>query len=454
MKNLFYVFIVILVASGSCGTKDGQWQSLIGKDMSNWIRLNGNATYEIKKGELVGTAVHNTTISFLCTKETYDNFILEYDAWIDPNLNSGVQIRSESRPDYKNGIVYGYQVDLDPSSRAWSGGICDESRRQWICPLDRNPEAKKAFKKGEWNHFRVEAVGNSIRTWLNDVPCIDLVDDMTPSGFIGIQVRATGKDSASAGKQVKLKNMRILTRDLEKYVTPYEPVIPQDNFLNNTLSEREINDGWKLLWDGKTTNGWRGAKLNTFPEKGWVIKDGILTVLDSGGGESSFGGDIVTIDKYKNFELIVDFLYNQSANSGIKYFVNTELNKGEGSAIGCEYQILSISMAPGSTRTGTPGKNSMAGLYDLIPPVKIPANGPGMWNRAMIVVKGNHVEHWLNNQMTVEYERGNEKWRELVSKSKFNVWPDFGEATEGNILLQDHGGLVSFRNIKIREIKD
>jgi hypothetical protein len=453
MKNMFYVFTVFFIALVSCKTKGGQWENLIKKDLSNWTQVNGNATYEVKNKELVGTAVPNTSISFLCTKENFGDFILEYDAWIDTQLNSGVQIRSESRSGYKNGMVYGYQVDLDPSKRAWSGGICDESRRQWIYPLEINPEAKKVFKNNEWNHFRVEAVGNSIRTWLNGFPCADLIDDLTPSGFIGLQVRVTGKDSAAVGKQVKWKNMRIMTRNLDKYVTPYAPVIPQVSYLNNTLTEREVRDGWKLLWDGKTANGWRGAKLNTFPAKGWEIKDGVFIVLASGGGESAFGGDIVTIDKYKNFELMVDFLYMPKTNSGIKYFVDTELNKGEGSAIGCEYQILDISQDPGS-KPGAPSKNAMAGLYDLIPPKIIPTNGPGNWNRARIIVKGNHVEHWLNSQMTVEYERGNEKWRELVSKSKFKIWPKFGEASEGNILLQDHGGLVSFRNIKIREIKD
>jgi hypothetical protein len=161
----------------------------------------------------------------------------------------------------------------------------------------------------------------------------------------------------------------------------------------------------------------------------------------------------VTIDKYKNFELIVDFLYTPKTNSGIKYFVDTELNKAEGSAIGCEYQIMDIRTDSGS-KPGAPNKNSMAALYDLIPPKSIPTNGPGVWNRAMIIVKGNHVEHWLNNQLTVEYLRGDDKWRELVATSKFKVWPKFGEGSEGNILLQDHGGLVSFRNIKIREIKE
>ena len=453
MKNLIYVISALLIVIISCKPKDGQWESLIGRDLSNWEVLNGNATFAVKDGEIIGTAVPNTSISFLCTKEQYGDFILEYDAWIDPHLNSGVQIRSESSPDYKNGRVYGYQVDLDPSAREWSGGIVDESRRQWIYPLEINTEGKMAFKKNEWNHFRVEAIGNSIRTWLNGVPCADLIDDMTPSGFIGLQVRVTGEDTESVGKQVKWKNLRIMTRDLDKYITPYAPEIPQVSYLNNILTEREVRDGWKLLWDGKTTNGWRGAKLNTFPAKGWEIKDGVLTVAESGGGESAFGGDIVTVDKYKNFQLIIDFLYTAKTNSGIKYLVDTELNKGEGSAIGCEYQILDISQDKGS-KPGTPGKNSMAGLYDLIPPRIIPTNGPGNWNRAMIIVNGTHVEHWLNNQKTIEYERGTEEWRSLVANSKFKVWPNFGEATEGNILLQDHGGLVSFRNIKIREIKD
>lgn len=220
----------------------------------------------------------------------------------------------------------------------------------------------------------------------------------------------------------------------------------------NTVTAREARDGWKLLWDGKTTAGWRGAKLDRFPASGWEIRDGLLTVLDGEGRESAAGGDIVSASEYANFELIVEFNISKGANSGVKYFVDTELNKGEGSAIGCEFQILDDAVHP-DAKAGMNGNRKLAGLYDLIPPRNVRFNGVDEWNRARIVVKGPHVEHWLNGFKTVEYERGTQMWRALVDHSKYTAWPSFGEAPKGHILLQDHGNRVSFRSIKIKEIR-
>lgn len=455
MKKLIFGFIGLLMVLSSCKTKDGPWENLIKKDLGNWKQINGPAHYEVKDGVIIGTAATSdpSDDSFLCSKANYGDFILEFDTWLDPQMNSGVNIRSESRPDYLDAQVYGYQFELDPSPRAWTGGIYDESRRSWLYTLDINPPAKKAFKNGEWNHCRIEAIGNSIRTWVNGISCADLVDDMTPTGFIGLQVHGIGNDSSKIGIQVKWKNIRIMTKNLDQYATPYQPVIPQCSYLKNTLSDREIKEGWKLLWDGKTTEGWHGAKLTTFPSEGWEINDGVLIVMETGGAESASAGDIVTVDKYKNFELIVDFKYTTGANSGIKYFVDTNLNKGEGSSIGCEYQILDDRHHP-DAHEGINGNRTLAGLYDLIPPLPKRDNGADKWNRATIIVKGNHVEHWLNGQKTVEYERGNDAWRALVATSKYKIWPNFGEASEGNILLQEHGFKVSFKDVKIRELKD
>jgi hypothetical protein len=356
--------------------------------------------------------------------------------WVDPTVNSGVQIRSESRPDYRDGVVHGYQVEIDPSPRAWSGGIYDEQRRGWLQNPKDDPAAQKAFKVGEWNRYRVEADGDRIRTWVNGVPVSDLTDGVTRSGFIGFQVH----QAKEAGLTVKWRSVRI--QELPRAQTGLSP---------NTLTEQERTDGWKLLWDGRTSWGWRSAKGQEFPKDGWEIKDGVLSVVETGGAESRAGGDIVTTASYPAFELKAEFRLTPGANSGIKYYVDTDLNKGEGSAIGLEFQLLDDARHP-DAKLGRDGNRTLASLYDLIPAAAGKREKPiGEWNEARIVSDGRHVEHWLNGAKVLEYERGSEAFRRLVAQSKYKVWPAFGEKPSGAILLQDHGNRVSFRNVKIRE---
>ena len=227
----------------------------------------------------------------------------------------------------------------------------------------------------------------------------------------------------------------------------------------NTLTPLEKEAGWVLLWDGETKNGWRSVHAENFPAKGWEIKDGILSVLSSGGAESRNGGDIITTKEYSNFELMVDFRITRGANSGIKYFVDPDLLKGKGSAIGLEFQILDDYIHP-DAKKGTAGNRTMGSLYDLIPAVNLSDPDtiqkivfpPGSWNTAKIIVQGNEVEHWLNGLKVVEYNRGTEVFAALVARSKYAKWPNFGRWQKGPILLQDHGDLVSFRNIKIRDL--
>jgi hypothetical protein len=287
--------------------------------------------------------------------------------------------------------------------------------------------------------------------------CANLIDNETSTGLIALQVHSVGDDPEKIGKMVKWRNIRIRTTNLMEARWEPDPDVVEINYIHNTLTPTEIRKGWRLLWDGKTSKGWRGAKLEAFPETGWEIQDGILMVKESGGEESAHGGDIITKKTFSQFELIVDFMLTEGANSGIKYFVDPELNKGEGSAIGLEYQLLDDSKHPDAAM-GVAGNRTLASLYDMIPAYNLSENsenkrfnGIGHWNRARIVVTGNHVEHWLNNLKVVEYERGSQIYRALVAYSKYKIWPDFGESESGHILLQDHGNRVYFRNIKIRE---
>jgi hypothetical protein len=447
MKKTNILLIAMLLLCG--GLFAQEWTPLFnGKNLKGWKRLNGAAEYKVQDGVITGISKMNTPNTFLVTEKTYGDFILEFDFYVDDELNSGVQFRSQSRKEYDNGRVHGYQFEIDPSDRKWSGGLYDEARRGWLYPMTVNPEGQHAFKNGTWNKARIEAVGNTIATWINGVPCANLWDDMTPEGFIALQVHSVW-DKKHEGKVVKWKNIRICTANVAQYRT--KTTAPEVNAITNTISPAEAAAGWKLLWDGKTTAGWRGAKRSDFPPTGWRIEDGLLKVLKSDGGEAANGGDIVTIGKYKNFILKVDFKITQKANSGVKYFVDPGLNKGEGSAIGCEFQILDDERHP-DAKFGVKGNRTLGSLYDLIPAIASKKFNINEFNTATIVVMGNHVEHWLNGIKVVEYERNNQMWNALVAHSKYKDWPDFGNAAEGHILLQDHGDEVWFRNIKIKEL--
>lgn len=446
----------ILLITGLCFamTMSAQiWEPLFnGKNLSGWKKLNGKADYKVENNAIVGYTKVNTPNTFLVTKKNYGDFILELEFKVDDTMNSGIQFRSESKKDYRNGRVHGYQYEIDPSARAWSGGIYDEARRAWIYPLTVNPKAQTAFKSGEWNKVRIECMGNSMRTWLNGVACANIWDDATPSGFIALQVHGIGKDASKAGKTVAWRDIRICTTDVEKYMTPEAGLAPEVNLIPNTLSPTEKKNGWALLWDGKTSEGWRGAKINEFPKNGWTMEEGILKVQKSDGGESTNGGDIITKRKYKNFVLTVDFKITEGANSGIKYFVNPDLNKGAGSAIGCEFQILDDEKHP-DAKLGVKGNRQLGSLYDLIPAPQDKPFKKGEWNTATVVVEGNKVTHLLNGAKLLEYVRNNEMWDALVDYSKYRDWPDFGNLAEGHILLQDHGDEVWFKNVKIKELK-
>lgn len=451
MKKIYLLIFSVSFLIVAQAQTNGNWKNLFNnKDLKGWKQLNGKAKYTVKNGAIVGTTVFGEPNSFLATDVDYGDFILELDYKVDSTMNSGIQFRSQSLPEYRNGRVHGYQFEIDPSKRGWTGGIYDEARRDWLYTIDLNPAAKTAFKQGMWNRARIECIGNEIRTWINGVHAAHLIDNMTPKGFIALQVHSIG-DKKDEGRQISWKNIRIQTQNLKPL--PYQGIFVV-NLLQNNLSAAELRNGVSLLFDGKTTNGWRGAYKNQFPEKGWSVSDGILLVQPSGGAESTNGGDIVTQKQYSAFRLQFDFKLTEGANSGVKYFV-TESEKNTGSAIGLEYQILDDAKHP-DAKLGVVNNRTLASLYDLIPSLREPrARKPiGEWNHGMVVVyPDNRVEHWLNGWKVLEYQRGAPYYYALVARSKYAQWPNFGMAPQGHILLQDHGDKVSYRNIKIEVLK-
>jgi hypothetical protein len=462
MKNHIKItlFSILIWAMASCQsspqkTSENTWIELFNKEnMEGWKIVAGEAPFEVKDSEIIGYAKANTPNTFLITEQEYSDFILELDLKIeDLSSNSGIMVRGQFDPSAKEGkgLVFGYQIEADPTERAWSGGVYDEARRGWLYPLDLNPNAKAAFKMNEWNSYRIEVIGNEIKTWINGQEVAYVVDDMDAKGFIGLQVHSI-KNPEDEGNKTYFRNVRIQTENLVS--TPFKGDIFVVNTGLNQLTELEKQHGWKLLFDGNTSNGWKGAYKENFPEKGWHIAEEILKIEAADGGESSNFGDIVTVEKFSAFDLAFDFKMTEGANSGVKYFVT--LSEGNtGSAIGLEYQILDDERHP-DAKMGIEGNRTLASLYDLIKAEKQArfVKGPGEWNKGRIIVyPDNRVEHYLNGVKVLEYVRGSQEYRDLVAISKYKIWENFGEAPEGHILLQDHGDEVHFKNIKIKTLQ-
>ena len=272
--TLLFVFCTagILLPNESFAAEKA-WQNLFdGKTLNGWIQRNGKAQYTVEEGMIVGTTVLDTPNSFLCTKTTYTDFVLELEFLVEPGMNSGIQIRSHSFEHFKDFRVHGYQVEIDTSDRAWSGGIYDEARRGWLYPLKDKPEAQKAFKQNQWNHYRIEAIGDRIRTWVNGIAAADLQDDMTSTGFISLQVHA----SKDAGKKIKWRNIRI--QDISR----------QDN--KGPLKV--------LIVDGQNNHDWKGTTpvLKSLLEKTGLFSVDVATSPDKGQPMDKFRPDFARYD--------------------------------------------------------------------------------------------------------------------------------------------------------------
>ncbi|MBI3880629.1 MAG: DUF1080 domain-containing protein [Verrucomicrobia bacterium] len=210
---------------------------------------------------------------------------------------------------------------------------------------------------------------------------------------------------------------------------------------HNELTAAEKIAGWKLLFDGKTTQGWRSFKKQTFPAQGWTVEDGCLKCIAGG-----HGGDIISLDTFDNFDLRWEWKLPPGANNGVKYFITEE----RASAIGHEYQMLDDALHPDG-KAGA--KHTTASFYDVLPPKEgKPLKPPGQWNTSRVLVQGNHVEHWLNGELVLVYELGSDEVKAGVAASKFKNVAGFGTHIKGHILLTEHQDEAWFRDVKIREL--
>ncbi|MEM7697573.1 MAG: family 16 glycoside hydrolase [Verrucomicrobiota bacterium] len=337
-----------------------EWITLFnGENFDGWTQKGGEAKYTIEDGVIVGTTVPKTPNSFLCTEKRYGDFILELEFKVDPELNCGVQIRSNSLADYKDGRVHGYQVEIDPSDRGWSGGIYDEARRGWLDNHVGNPAARYAFKQNEWNHYRIEAVGPHIRTYINGVLAADLLDAMTLEGFIGLQVHGVG--SREDPLQVRYRNIRI--QDLGK-------------------SE------WEPLFNGEDFSGW-----STELPDSWSITDGILR----GRAEKSEKRHAIFLsdESYDDFTIRVRYRAHQG-NSGLYFRCEP---KPEGVAVnGFQAEIDAAGRGVGGLyETGgrkwvaKPTPEAIAGFFK-----------PDDWNVMDVTTRGGRITVHVNGVKSAE----------------------------------------------------
>jgi len=269
MKRILIVVTLSVIVTNLFGQSGkAGWINLFdGKSLSGWKKVAGDAEYKIEDGAIAGITVANTPNTFLITEQEYGDFVLELEVKImDTTSNSGIQFRSHYDPAGNDGKgkVFGYQYELDPSSRRWTGGVYDEGRRDWLYPLSLNSTAQDMLKTGVYNKVRLECIGNNIKTWINDKPAAYIVDDVDSKGVIALQVHSIDKPEM-AGKKIYWKNIRIHKGTITPSSFPENIYVL--NTIPNNLSEFEKKGGWKLLFDGKTNNGCLGLIRISFLKK-------------------------------------------------------------------------------------------------------------------------------------------------------------------------------------------
>ncbi|GMU82622.1 MAG: hypothetical protein AMXMBFR47_24930 [Planctomycetota bacterium] len=410
------VAVTLILPTGCVGPLaaspgDG-WIDLTGADLqSEWIIRGGKATYRVENGEIVGTTAPNTPNTFLCTRREFADFTLEYEFKVDPRLNSGVQIRSNTAPGYQDGRVHGYQVEIDPTPRAQTAGIYDEARRGWLDDLKGNAAAKAAFRPEQWNQVRVEARGPEIRTWLNGVAAANLHDELTRRGFIALQVHSTSEPEPL---EVRWRKIRVFDGN-----DPWEPAPA----------------GAMILIDREG----RAVDCEPLAKPGgpvpWKTVDGALEIEPGTGNIASKG----TLDDCR---IHVEFCVDENGKPG-------QANGNSGVYIQNRYEVQILNSA------GQPPANNICGaIYGVRAPDYNLALRAGEWQRydiwfraARFDADGRKTE---NARITV-YHNGTRIHHDVEIPDKTGGGSPEGP-TGGPIALQDHGNRIRFRNVWVQQV--
>ncbi len=400
MLKIATPFLLCVFIGIGCYSSEPIVLDLLSEDLyPTLVKIGGNANYNLEQGILTGSAVINTPNTFLCTPKPYSNFILEFEVCIDPRLNSGVQIRSIVIQDKKNKALKGYQVEIDPSERAWSGGIYEEKDRGWIANLSANPDGKMAFRNGAWNKYHIEAIDSSIRVWVNGVNTTNLLDNRYRQGIIGLQVHSI-EDSSRIGTMVQWRNIHLQTTELETNRFALDSENPEINLLTNHLSQKEKAEGWQLHSEEEKVCILGGERIDLFTREG-------------------------------DYELALEYTLNKGGRAALIYGQNVE-NQDL-----LTYAILDDNNAP----KGTMNDTKSGSLYGKIEATNLSTEGRNkglrshdQWTQVQLKCRNGHVEHWLNNDLVVSY-----KLRDLKEVKENHT-----------IYLTTESDSICMRNIKYR----
>ncbi len=385
-----FLVLIVVFSKLMCNDSSSNVVKLLEDDLSQFEQKGGEAKYALEDGVLTGTAVWKTPNTFLCTKEKYKDFILDYSIKVDPRLNSGVQIRSQTFIDKnKYEMLRGYQVEIDPSDRAWSGGIYEERGRGWIGSLTNNPKGREAFKNGEWNHYHVEAIGNSVKVWVNGVNTVNLLDAESEAGIIGLQVHEI-YDEEHIGATIQWKDIILITNQFAAHLKKDEALAPEINLLANELSDKEKADGWLLFDRDNIPMQQPGMELRPWN----ISQDQFCSFEDT---NDRLRLKVVDGD----FEVKFEYKINKSGMAQLNY-----------GYVGDPYSFMLTDDAnvdeevPGHMKAGSIA-NFMEAFNLSNPERPKPMRLFNQWSQAHIIVSGDNIKHWLNNSLVVDVNVAN-----------------------------------------------